>query len=187
MRYTRLRRQIEGGTLIGSHGIPFSGGAHKIAQVSEKRKRVAKAGEICDQQHAGSASIRIKPEFEYSTDGFETDSSYDSDSEDEMPLAKRKMSRALADKAPYPTPPTAMCSKPPLMVQDVYTHTLLPNPEQHLPRTITNDICATPLGGPWMTRPAMQFPVFSLTQPKQPGGSDIHEIGNAHNITPAPH
>ena len=39
MRYTRLRRQIESGTLIGTHGTPFSGSADKIYQASAKRKR----------------------------------------------------------------------------------------------------------------------------------------------------
>lgn len=39
MRYTRLRRQIEGGTLIGTHGTPFAGGAEKIAEAMKKRKK----------------------------------------------------------------------------------------------------------------------------------------------------
>jgi hypothetical protein len=39
MRYTRLRRQIESGTLIGTHGTPFSGSADKIYEASTKRKR----------------------------------------------------------------------------------------------------------------------------------------------------
>lgn len=39
MRYTRLKRQIEGGTLIGTHGTPFAGGAEKIAEAMRKRKK----------------------------------------------------------------------------------------------------------------------------------------------------
>ena len=39
MRYTRLRRQIESGTLIGTHGTPFTGSADKIYEASTKRKR----------------------------------------------------------------------------------------------------------------------------------------------------
>lgn len=39
MRYTRLRRQIESGTLIGTHGTPFTGSADKIFEASTKRKR----------------------------------------------------------------------------------------------------------------------------------------------------
>jgi hypothetical protein len=39
MRYTRLRRQIESGTLIGTHGTPFTGSAEKIFEASTKRKR----------------------------------------------------------------------------------------------------------------------------------------------------
>lgn len=38
MRYTRLRRAIEGGTLIGTHGTPFQGGAEKVVEVRKKRK-----------------------------------------------------------------------------------------------------------------------------------------------------
>ena len=41
MRYTRLRRQIESGTLIGTHGTPFTGPADKICHASAKRKHVA--------------------------------------------------------------------------------------------------------------------------------------------------
>ena len=39
MRYTRLRRAIEGGTLIGTHGTPFQAGAEKVVEVGKKRKR----------------------------------------------------------------------------------------------------------------------------------------------------
>lgn len=38
MRYTRLRRSIESGTLIGTHGTPFQGSVEKIAQTQKKRK-----------------------------------------------------------------------------------------------------------------------------------------------------
>lgn len=38
MRYTRLRRAIEGGTLIGTHGIPFQGGGEKVVEVRKKRR-----------------------------------------------------------------------------------------------------------------------------------------------------
>jgi len=40
MRYTRLRRQIENGTLIGTHGIPFQRGADKAIETPRKRKRL---------------------------------------------------------------------------------------------------------------------------------------------------
>ena len=38
MRYTRLRRAIESGSLIGTHGTPFQGGSEKNAQAQNKRK-----------------------------------------------------------------------------------------------------------------------------------------------------
>ena len=41
MRYTRLRRAIESGTLIGTHGTPFQGGGNKTAQPEQKRKKLS--------------------------------------------------------------------------------------------------------------------------------------------------
>lgn len=38
MRYTRLRRAIEGGTLIGTHGTPFQGAADKETGHQKRRK-----------------------------------------------------------------------------------------------------------------------------------------------------
>lgn len=38
MRYTRLRRAIESGTLIGTHGTPFQGGSEKNIQAQKKPK-----------------------------------------------------------------------------------------------------------------------------------------------------
>ena len=40
MRYTRLRRAIESGTLIGTHGTPFQGGADKAVEPRKKRKKM---------------------------------------------------------------------------------------------------------------------------------------------------
>lgn len=39
MRYTRLRRAIESGTLIGTHGTPFQGGADKTTDARRKRNK----------------------------------------------------------------------------------------------------------------------------------------------------
>lgn len=95
MRYTRLRRQIEGGTLVGAHGTPFSGVAEKTVLDMRKRKTGS-------QLETGSASQptalkksltphrKIKSEQDEFSDGYETDYSQDSDSEDEIPLAKRR-------------------------------------------------------------------------------------------------
>lgn len=41
MRYTRLRRAIESGTLIGTHGTPFQGGADKIVEARKKRSKIS--------------------------------------------------------------------------------------------------------------------------------------------------
>lgn len=41
MRYTRLRRAIESGTLIGTHGTPFQGGADKIVEARRKRSKIS--------------------------------------------------------------------------------------------------------------------------------------------------
>ena len=39
MRFTRLRRDIEDGNLIGTHGTLFQGAAERIAESQKKRKR----------------------------------------------------------------------------------------------------------------------------------------------------
>ena len=39
MRLTRLRRDIENGNLVGTHGTPFLGAADRIAEARKKRKR----------------------------------------------------------------------------------------------------------------------------------------------------
>lgn len=39
MRLTRLRRDIENGTLIGTHGTPFQGAADKIAKAQMRRRK----------------------------------------------------------------------------------------------------------------------------------------------------
>ncbi|TAQ85451.1 hypothetical protein B7494_g6230 [Chlorociboria aeruginascens] len=95
MRYTRLRRQIESGTLIGTHGTPFTGGAEKIAEALKKRKR--SSGQEGHKNDDDEDDIPIPKERkpgknvikDEDSDEFETDGSEESgDSEDEMPLAK---------------------------------------------------------------------------------------------------
>lgn len=120
MRYTRLRRQIESGTLIGTHGTPFTGSADKIFEASTKRKRgggVKKSPENDDDETEdeestdrkkikrtgkkrdegkrvgkgnGEHGVKVKEEQE---SVFESDESSFEDSEDEMPLAKLRKSR----------------------------------------------------------------------------------------------
>ena len=61
MRYTRLRRSIEDGTLIGTHGTPFQGGAEKIANAQRKRKTNRQNSDTCEDDPPSSRSgSRIK-------------------------------------------------------------------------------------------------------------------------------
>lgn len=53
MRYTRLRRAIESGTLIGTHGTPFQGGA-----VKSPRKRTN--NKISDDSDDEAASVLLR-------------------------------------------------------------------------------------------------------------------------------
>jgi hypothetical protein len=95
MRYTRLRRQIEGGTLISKHGNPFSGVTEKTAADTRKRK----TGSHQETEKGAQPGVllktitpdrKIKSEPDDFSDRYETDYSEGSDSEDEMPLAKRR-------------------------------------------------------------------------------------------------
>ena len=105
MRYTRLRRQIEGGTLIGTHGTPFSGLAEKMSPEARKRKRDSQP-ETGEGEPPGvfakttSPDQKIKSEPEDFSERYETDSSEGEDSEDEMPLAKRRYDRVKTGDAP---------------------------------------------------------------------------------------
>ncbi len=92
MRYTRLRRQIEGGTLIGTHGTPFSGVAGKMSPEMRKRTGVFQP-EFSDGEKTTSLDRKIKSEPEEFSDRYETDYSEEENSEDEMPLAKRRYDR----------------------------------------------------------------------------------------------
>lgn len=103
MRYTRLRRQIESGTLIGTHGTPFPSDkvVEKNAEAKRKRKQWSPGnilrndakedalGENENKTRAKRKSV-IKKEGDRS-DRFETSEDSESefaDTEDEMPLAK---------------------------------------------------------------------------------------------------
>jgi len=95
MRYTRLRRQIEGGTLIGTHGTPFLGPTEKLSTPLGKRKRLernsSEQGSIVEHSSSCAAKVvgDIKPE-DSESEQFETDSFDSDDSEDDVPLAKRR-------------------------------------------------------------------------------------------------
>ena len=113
MRYTRLRRQIESGTLIGTHGTPFSGPSEKFQTLEQKtRERFGGKGQSEGSENSdgkyqkergkermgaeghgdgleGKCSV-VKSEYSEDADfEFESSSSAnEDDSEDEIPLAK---------------------------------------------------------------------------------------------------
>ncbi len=67
MRYTRLRRAIEGGTLIGTHGMPFPSGPEKVVEVRKKRRRLLQSAyteEVDDPEplvtHRESPIVRME-------------------------------------------------------------------------------------------------------------------------------
>jgi hypothetical protein len=101
MRYTRLRRQIEGGTLISRHGTPFIGGAEKIMETTKKRKELMPTeydeGGLRAVQVEAAPKYRkeyVKFEQSESSDSWETNSSENVNSEDKIPLAKRMLYRS---------------------------------------------------------------------------------------------
>ena len=96
MRYTRLRRQIESGTLIGTHGTPFQRAAEKGGERGRKRKRDA-GGEGRDDDEEEEEVVREKTGGEVkrentctsASDEYESDTPYERESDDETALAKR--------------------------------------------------------------------------------------------------
>lgn len=111
MRYTRLRRAIESGTLIGTHGTPFQGGADKIAESQKKGKMstpleqtTKEDGVLHDQ--AEVVELRSRPrrtqkhpnlkmeDATSSTDEDETDGEY----EEEVQPKKKRHTRTMARK-----------------------------------------------------------------------------------------
>ena len=58
MRFTRLRRAIEDGTLIDTHGKHFQGSAEKIAEAQRKRKKPSSEDADCDGDDEESAPSR---------------------------------------------------------------------------------------------------------------------------------
>ncbi|KAI9780245.1 MAG: hypothetical protein M1839_006805 [Geoglossum umbratile] len=94
MRYTRLRRHIVDGTLIGTHGTPFQGGPERGAQSQGKRKKNSR-GTLKEEEEGpdfiqtrSGICIERRPKSELeASDEYETDSD---DERDEMPLAKRR-------------------------------------------------------------------------------------------------
>jgi hypothetical protein len=113
MRYTRLRRQIESGTLIGAHGTTFTGALGK----SKKRKHLSDQSKGSDGYSKDGREVNVEGgasmdrgseeegkslekagvvKSEGREDGFvseESSSASEDDSEDDMPLAKLRKGR----------------------------------------------------------------------------------------------
>lgn len=113
MRYTRLRRQIESGTLIGTHGTPFQKGGGEASGPSGKRKRGGAGGGEGDDEE-GVMGREVKKENKDSVDGDDGDAVEERvSSDDETPLAKRttRIPRATVGRvlegARYLTPRTS--------------------------------------------------------------------------------
>jgi hypothetical protein len=129
MRYTRLRRQIESGTLIGTHGTPFA--ATSVSEKKRKRslthaKKAASedktetnssvgAGEEVDRgkrlESEKETEKKVKKELDsdgYGGDGDTTEGESDEtdewSSEDEIPLAKLRKARSKTTPCPQMPP-----------------------------------------------------------------------------------
>ncbi|OBT42586.1 hypothetical protein VE00_07108 [Pseudogymnoascus sp. WSF 3629] len=114
MRYTRLRRQIESGTLIGTHGTPFQRAGEKGGEGNGKRKRGEVGGGDGDddeeEEEEGGVGEKVTGEevkgkdgevvkMENKSPGDENDSdTLNEEDEEEAPLANRTArQRAVAD------------------------------------------------------------------------------------------
>lgn len=129
MRYTRLRRQIESGTLIGTHGTPFA--ATTLSEKKRKRSHThakkaasedkaemdtgAGAGEEVGQREKleieKESEKKVKKESDsdgYGGDGDTTEGESDEtdewSSEDEIPLAKLRKARSKTTTRPQASP-----------------------------------------------------------------------------------
>ena len=94
MRYTRLRRAIENGTLIGTHGTPFQGSADKNIEAQRKRKRLVRDGRDDEGDvvqavptRSGGRSKEQEMVKDESADDYETEPSKE---DDESPSTERK-------------------------------------------------------------------------------------------------
>jgi hypothetical protein len=112
MRYTRLKKQIESGTLIGTHGTPFT--AEKIKEGARKRKCATESPALIspvEKIDSGEGIVAAKNkdkgmekevEVKEEKEGSDWSSESEEDSEDEMPLAKLRKGRKLDDHTTSP-------------------------------------------------------------------------------------
>src|SRR5436190_4030108 len=96
MRFTRLKRQIQDGTLMRPHAGSFQSEVDKLADSLGKRKAISEES-TAGKRRKRDTKFKIKTELEGTSDDNETDSSEYMDSEDEMPLAKRQVEKPRID------------------------------------------------------------------------------------------
>ena len=130
MRYTRLRRAIESGTLIGTHGTPFQGVTDKESGHQKKRKQPSLSARSEGTADLGPIQTRSGNSFERKAK-VEEASSHESatggtSEEDELPLIKKRVKHSSRCGTPpkhevcsfgSPSPvlshkPTAECGMP---------------------------------------------------------------------------
>ena len=123
MRYTRLKRAIEGGTLIGTHGTPFQGTPEKPANTQTKRKRPTRDEILLDDDHdvgpiqtrSGKYIIRKARESTGSSEGAASESSdeYDVPSPVKPPIR-------VHDQTPSRPMPTSVTAKQELEIKAMH-------------------------------------------------------------------
>ncbi|KAA6409343.1 MAG: hypothetical protein FRX48_06896 [Lasallia pustulata] len=104
MRYTRLRRAIESGTLIGTNGAPFQGATDKETGHQKRRKKPllsARSEGTADlgpmQTRSGNSFERGPKLEEVSANEFAADGTSE---EDELPLAKKRTKLSSHSESP---------------------------------------------------------------------------------------
>lgn len=100
MRYTRLRRAIEGGTLIGTTGTPFQGSAEKIAEARKKRKTIS--DDTDEEGHSvfqTPTSDRLAPKSGSSNEAQGSYNTAQQSHSDDLPSAKKQRRTSTPLKA----------------------------------------------------------------------------------------
>src|SRR6266516_3232856 len=99
MRFTRLRRALENGTITGTHGSPFKSSSSKKSETSKKRKQVNARG-------CSSSLVEDEDDKEWHEDDLESGSE---SSDDDLPVTK-KMLRDSIKKEVEETKEAIRCS-----------------------------------------------------------------------------
>ena len=93
MRYTRLRKSIEDGTLVGTHGKPFQGAGEKIAAAKKKRKRAPNSDQVTEDEESGPICTRTgggNMKSPGSNHSAEESNALGTNDEDDMPRPKKR-------------------------------------------------------------------------------------------------